>query len=264
MVTVSVCMPVYNAEKYVAEAIESVLSQTYKDFEFIIVDDSSTDGSWKIIQEYADKDTRIRAFRNKKNGGVVVSLNNALKKAKGVYIARMDADDICVPTRFEKQVALLKKNDVVGSNIQFIDEQGKKKGVRVYSNAIDRVVRVESPLAHPSVMLKKELFDTHGLYREEFNSAEDYDRWLCFYSRRATFYVIQETLLHYRTHAQQVKVTALKKTLRTTLKVKWHAAKEYGVRFGLRGNLRMLAERIALLLPNKVLLFLFYALKRSS
>ena len=111
---ISVLMPVYNSEKYVAEAIESILCQTYKDFEFIIINDASTDSSLKIIAKYAKQDKRIKLINNKKNVKISASLNKGLSIAKGKYIARMDSDDISLPSRFELQTKFLADNPAVG------------------------------------------------------------------------------------------------------------------------------------------------------
>jgi len=120
---ISVVMPVYNTEKFVAEAIESILAQTFTDFEIIIIDDCSTDKSWQIIQDFSEKDQRIVTIQNSENQGLARSLNKGLKIAKGQFIARMDADDISMPQRFEIQLDFLKNHPdvgVVGSTVKFI------------------------------------------------------------------------------------------------------------------------------------------------
>jgi glycosyltransferase involved in cell wall biosynthesis len=122
---VSIIMPVYNAGKFLVPALESIRSQTLADYELIIVDDGSTDHSWKTIQRYAKKDTRIHAYQNKTNHGVVFCLNFLIKKTVGTYVARMDADDISLPDRLEKQVTLLTQNPLIvacGGQEEIIDE----------------------------------------------------------------------------------------------------------------------------------------------
>ena len=123
---ISVVMPVYNAEKYVAEAVESILQQTYTDFEFIIIDDCSTDNSYGILQTYAAKDIRIRLFKNDVNNKLPNTLNFGIAQSNGKYIARMDADDISLPERFAKQVEFMESHPeigVCGTLIkEFIDE----------------------------------------------------------------------------------------------------------------------------------------------
>ena len=131
MPTLSVIMSVYNAEKYLSQAIESILNQSFEDFEFIIIEDCSTDNSLKIIKNYVINDKRIRIIqkaKNKKMRGFIENLNIGLSEAKGKYIARMDSDDISHPDRFEKQVLFLDSHPnvfMVGSAINFIDENGK-------------------------------------------------------------------------------------------------------------------------------------------
>ncbi len=129
---VSVIMSVYNGDKYLREAIESILNQTFTDFEFIIVNDGSTDNSLEIIESYDDE--RIKTINNKKNIGLTKSLNKALKFAKGKYIARQDADDVSLPNRFEKQVEYLDSHPevaLVGTSVYLIDENGKIIGKRI-------------------------------------------------------------------------------------------------------------------------------------
>ncbi|TXJ00169.1 MAG: glycosyltransferase family 2 protein [Neisseriales bacterium] len=111
---ISVVMPVYNAEKYITEAVESILNQTYSDFEFIIIDDCSTDSSYQILQKYAEKDKRIRIFRNDTNRKQAYTKNFAIKLAKGKFIAFMDADDISLPARFTKQVTFMESHPDIG------------------------------------------------------------------------------------------------------------------------------------------------------
>ncbi|MCH8519519.1 MAG: glycosyltransferase [Nanoarchaeota archaeon] len=261
MVRVSVVMPNYNGSKYLKEAISSILEQSFADFELIIVDDCSSDDSLSVIDSFSD--SRIKVFRNEKNLGVSGTLNHGLSHATGEYIARMDSDDISSKLRFEKQVKILDSGyDVVGSDIIFIDSSGKSLGSRKYSDDIGSVIRIKSPLAHPSVMFKKSLITSLGVYSYEFNSAEDYDLWLRFYNYGAKFSIIHEPLLKYRIHDNQVKSLMTKKSLRTTLLVKKHAKKQYRMRFGVRGEVRMILERMLLLIPTSLILWLFNLLER--
>ena len=261
MPKISVLMPAYNSENYIREAIDSILNQTYGDFEFVIVDDCSTDGTWEIIKEYAKKDKRIKPLRNKKNSGVTVSLNNGLKKCSGEIIARMDSDDISTADRFEKQIKLMDKYDVVGANIIFIDENGKRFGKRKYSNDISGVIRLESPLAHPTVMFRKELVDKYGGYDEGYSNSQDYDLWLRFYSKNARIKNIDKYLLKYRIHLHSVKNSKTKNILRNTIRIKLKANKNYNIRLGSLGWCRLACENLLLVLPERLVLKLFYLLK---
>lgn len=247
---ISVVMPVYNCSAYVGEAINSILNQTFSDFEFIIVDDCSTDDSLSIIRSFASLDKRIKVVCNKRNLGVTKSLNVGLSHARGTYIARMDADDIAVVDRFKLQVELLRSYDIVGGWIQFMSQSGKRLSVREYSADVSSRIKYESPLAHPTVMFKRSLFDAYGGYDERFNAAEDYDLWLRYYTKGALFGMVSQVVLYYRVHDKQIKVVDTKKTIRRTLAMKRHASRVYGFRFGFVGRVRMLLERGLLLLPG--------------
>lgn len=178
---ITVLMPVYNAEKFLREAIDSILSQTFKDFEFLIINDGSTDKSEEIILSY--KDPRIRYFENKKNLGVAKTLNKGLRLAKGKYIARMDADDISCPNRLEMEYKEIIKNQmvaVVASFYDVIDKSGKYlytvKGASS-PEAIYYNLQFRNCLGHPTVMFNREIV------LNEFNGyrnyeAEDYELWL--------------------------------------------------------------------------------------
>lgn len=181
---VSVIMPVYNAEKYLRLAIESILKQTYRNFELIITDDGSTDRSLDIISEYAKKDDRI-VIISRKNRGLVYTLNEAINIAKGEYIARMDADDVCHKSRLEKQVELLNEQTdiyIVGTNFNLIFEEDVSEQHRntminfcnvlnSYElkghNAVQRY-----NLLHATWMVRKKLFDYIGQYKE-YKATED-------------------------------------------------------------------------------------------
>ena len=253
-------MPAYNAEQYIRSALDSILNQTYKDFECIIVDDCSSDRTAGIIREAAESDSRIVTIRNSQQLGCAGSLNVGLAQARGEYIARMDSDDIALPQRFERQLSIMEEHDidVCGSDIICIDEDDRPIGRCTYSSrAIAETIIIESPFAHPTTMIRKKLFDQYGSYLPEFTTAEDYDLWLRFWSHGARFQVINEELLLYRIHAQSTKIAQTHETIRTVLKIKRHARKYYGIRFGMRGWSRMGAEALLLCLPRSWILALF-------
>ena len=150
----SVIMPVYNGEKYLKEAIDSILNQTFSDFEFIIVNDCSSDNTEDIIKSY--KDNRIVYLKNEENSGVATTLNRGLDIAKGEYIARMDADDISLPKRFEKQVDFMDKNKnciICGSNTELFGAISGRTYVPLTDSAIRATVIFSSPFTHPTVMI---------------------------------------------------------------------------------------------------------------
>ena len=179
---VSVLMSVYNGERYLREAVESILNQTFTDFEFIIVDDGSTDRTSEILKSYADP--RLITI-NQANKGVTQSLNKAIELARGEYIARMDADDISLPKRLQMQVEFLEKHPatvgLVGTSVIHFDEDGKtimEKTLLTESSRIKEALLSENQFCHGSVMLRRECIEKAGRYREEFKHAQDYDLWL--------------------------------------------------------------------------------------
>jgi glycosyltransferase involved in cell wall biosynthesis len=179
---ITVLMSVYNGEKHLQESISSILDQTFKDFEFIIINDGSTDRSREII--ISCRDSRIRLVNNEKNIGLTRSLNKGLKLATGIYIARMDADDVSMPARFEKQVVFLDSHPsvgVVGINSLVIDEQGKPlfkiNHPTVHGKIISKLL-LDNKFVHSSVMLRKTCLKTSGYYNEDFQMAQDYELFL--------------------------------------------------------------------------------------
>lgn len=179
---VSVIMSVYNDKKYVSVAIDSILNQSFKDFEFIIINDGSTDKTLEILNDYERKDSRI-VLINQENKGLTKSLNIGIKKAKGKYIARMDSDDISHPQRLQKQIEFLENNQeygLVGTNVEKIDEKGKhiEFNTTKYSNEeIQKTLYTRNCFAHGSVMINKDLVSKDLYYDEEFKYAQDYRLW---------------------------------------------------------------------------------------
>jgi len=241
----------------------SILDQTFVDFELIIVDDCSDDGSWEVLCELQNEDHRIRLFRSEENSGIAKTLNKALSESLGTYLLRMDSDDICPPHRLETQINFLKGSglDICSTNLTFIDSSGAEIGRRSYSAQIDKVMVLESPIAHPTVLMKREVFEKYGNYRSEFDPADDYELWLRYYSNGCTFGLVEEYLYSYRQHEGQVKTNRTKQQLKATIRVKEYAVATYGIRLGVTGRLRLWAEKVLLLLPNRFVLWLFFLLK---
>jgi glycosyltransferase involved in cell wall biosynthesis len=260
---VSVCMPVHNAERYLREAIESILAQTHTNFEFVIVDDCSTDSSWEIIVEYAAQDDRIVADRNETNLDVVKTRNKifSLCPAKTEYYAIFDSDDVSDPTRLEKEVAFLEKNPgigFVGANTEIIDENGKTLGVRRYPethSAIERYAIEASPFAQPAIMIRRSVLEHVGHYNEEYRRCQDYELWMRML-QVTKGHNLQETLLRYRVSSTQGKSKHLRLTLRNTLRIqrKYLFTKKY---FSLRALWSHLKYLVALLMPKKVVLWYY-------
>lgn len=220
---ITVIMPVYNTEKYIQAAIQSILNQTFTDFEFLIFNDGSTDNSLKIIQSFKDK--RIRLFNSKKNSGLVIHLNEGIKLAKGKYIARMDADDIALPKRFEKQVKFLEthpNHGIVGSSCRIINEKGELTSriwkVHPKLDTIKAELLFYPPFAHPSIMMRTQIAQLF-YYNPQCYIAEDYYLWLEI-SKNHLLGNLPEILLYYRVHSNNIskkKHTIKSQSLNTIL-----------------------------------------------
>ena len=199
---ISVLLPVYNAEHYIYESINSILKQTVTNFEFIIIDDCSTDNSLEIIKLFDDK--RILVFKNEKNLGISETLNFGVSKAKGKYIARMDADDVACVDKFENQLKVFSENKklvVCGTNAYVL---GTSNVIKVPENHQDILEGffVKNMIIHPTVMIRKDVFDQLK-YEKEDEPAEDFSLWTKLILRGA-FYNIQKPLLHYRIHQESI------------------------------------------------------------
>src|ERR1035437_9156737 len=176
--TISVLLPVYNAAPYLSEAVESVLAQSFEDFEFLALDDGSTDGSLNILREYETRDRRLRVI-SRQNKGLIVSLNELISQARGRYLARMDGDDVCAPLRFQKQLEFLDARSdyiVVGGWISRINQRGLPIGVLqgpCEHEEIDRAnLKGHTSIHHPTAMIRKSAVLAVGGYREEYRSEE--------------------------------------------------------------------------------------------
>lgn len=262
MVRISVVMPNYNNEKYLKEAMTSILNQTYSDFEFIIIDDCSTDNSWNIIEEYAKKDPRVRAYRNEKNLKIVKTRNKlfSLCSSESKYIAIMDSDDISISSRLEKQVDFLEKFSeygVVGSNLIIIDENSKKVGFREYRRSFgikNSSILIKSPLAQPSVMIRRSVLGNLK-YSSDLEVAEDWDLWLRLL-KNCNGGNIKTPLLKYRVSTTQSKSTSLKKSILASLKVRFMYMNFFHY-FNFKILFRIISEMILLMMPAKFVLWLF-------
>ena len=201
---ISVIMPVYNAEKYLEEAILSILNQTHKNFEFIIINDGSIDKSLEIIYKYQKKDKRI-VLINRKNKGLITSLNEGIEKSSGSYIARMDADDISLAKRFERQIKLmeLENLDICGGHFLNINNFGEPISLNLTPIGHDLCTLSlisKVPFAHPSVMIRKSFLEKNDIkYGQSLNNkAEDFDLWIRLHEKGAKFSNVNEIIFKYR------------------------------------------------------------------
>ena len=269
---VSVIMPAYNAERTLAEAIESILAQEFRDFELIIVDDGSSDGTATILKRYARTDARIVILTNALNQGISRSRNRALGVARGEYVACLDSDDVAVPSRLGQQLEFMNKNPdcvLLGSDLTIIDERSAIVGQRVYPHSDEELRKAMprlNPFAQPASMFRAELARKIGGFREDLPLCEDYD----FFFRLAEHGKVSnlaQPLTRYRVSSTQTKTTRLQETVRYTLLVQQWAF-ERGWKQSASDMIYRLMLRSLLLFPHRVVLRLFkwltYRLVRSS
>lgn len=202
---ITVLMSVYNGEKYLREAIESILRQTFSDFEFLIINDGSTDATEQIILSYSDE--RICYLKNESNLKLIASLNKGIALAKGKYIARMDTDDIALPERLHKQFNFMEQHTEValcGTGCQIFGEENKTVKYSATHNEIMAKMLYQCHFIHPTIIMRKSMIDTFTVkFDTHFIHAEDYD----FFTRVGEKFKlanIQEVLLQYRIHSQNI------------------------------------------------------------
>ena len=222
MTKISVILPVYNAETFILEAVNSILNQNFKDFELILIDDASFDNTASILSGISD--SRIRLFHHDQNQGLVASLNEGLHIACGDFIARMDHDDVALPERFARQVAFLEQNpmvDVVGTGYRLIDQDGNfghSYRPPATSEEINWAMCFLCPLAHPTIMARREILLAHGGYDKAATFAEDYDLWERL-SRKVKIANLPETLLLLRKHHRNMSKFCLNDNLRMSINI---------------------------------------------
>lgn len=211
MPEISVLLCVYNGEAYLAACMESILTQTFTDFEFVVVNDGSTDRSLEIINAYAQKDPRMFIVNRRKNAGISASVTEGLKHCRGKYIARMDQDDISLPDRFLMQHRYLESHpeiDVVGSSLAFIDEDGNLTGKTLIRPTDPLIIRLQMyyrcVIHNPSTLMRAAYYQKYNQDSQEvgYYAADDYSLWL----RENTHHLyanLAEPLLKYRLHSKQ-------------------------------------------------------------
>ena len=260
---VSVIMPVYNTKQWVWEAIESTLNQTFKEFEFIIVDDCSTDWSYEICQEYAKKEKRIKLYRNDKNGWVAYTKNRLIWLTTTNYLASQDSDDVSFLDRLELEYKFLKNHNdyaVVAWNNVIIDEEWNKIWHRKYSDDIRSVILKKSPVSHPTTMMRKDIFEEVWWY-SKIKYVEDYVLWIKLFTEWYKIKNIDKDLLKYRIRKGAQK-WHVKETIKWTLNCQKEAYKKIKPSFSDR--IYHCCLWCLTLLPNKWIMWLFKLLEYKN
>ncbi len=216
-------MPVYNAEEYISLAINSILNQTFKNFEFIIINDGSNDNTDSIIKKI--QDSRIQYYHFTSNEGIINRLNWGIQKCNGTFIARMDADDYSLPHRLQTQIEYLIKNknvDIVGSDMLLFTNNTQKTHRYYFSskkNDVSIKLIFSTPIAHPTAMIKKSILEKKP-YHPNYKYAEDYFLWQeLFFSKRIKIHNIHKILLYYRIHNNNSTKTYQKKQALSIIKI---------------------------------------------
>ena len=230
---ISVIMSVYNGEDYLAETLESVVNQTFKNWELIVINDCSTDSTAKILEEFSLRDERIKVHSNEVNLRLPSSLNKAISLSTGKYIARMDADDICLPKRFEKQFEFMEENsDVALSSCRFMTVKNGVyssggAGGRCDCNALKAMLLVSNPILHPGVIAKADVMKKFN-YDTTLTCTEDLELWTRMVIQNQKITILPECLLIYRLHDKQITSTTIERQHTEVVKIQ---QKYYGSLF---------------------------------
>lgn len=243
---ISVVLPAFNSAPHLAQSLDSILAQTENDFELLVVYDKSSDQTRSIIESYMAKDGRLRLIEGQK-ARLVGALNQGIVASRGKYIARMDADDVSLPTRFEKQVQAMDQSelDFCGCDIVMMDESGYPMKDILMPQTPDLIMITLActvPFAHGSVMMRKAFLDQHDLLYQKGASAEDYDFWCAAYALGARFGNIREPLFHYRNFSQSLSKVHAKVVGQHTQSIRRNFVKN---------NTAAIQEAITRLLPTQ-------------
>lgn len=268
---ISIILPVYNAEHYLSQALESLRYQTYTHFEVIAIDDASKDNSYKILQKYAKIDPRFRIYRNKTNLKIAKTLNFGLTKAKGQYIARMDADDVSLPNRLQKQIKYLLAHPgvvVVGGQCLTIDSHDEITGKKIFPIshiAINDMMFTANPIQHPSIMINRSLLPQNfEWYNPRLIPAEDLDLYFRL-GKYGLYANLRSFILMYRQHTDSETFRDPKYTFAITQKVRRLAVHKYGYRPSFKSKLISLAQKIILrVLPSSLIFPLYTFIRRTK
>lgn len=257
----TVLIAVYNGERYVGETIESILSQSYGDYELLIIDDGSNDSTPKILQQYATRDPRIRLLQQD-NHGVGYTLNRGLAEARGALVAQIGADDVALPGRLKKQVDFLDQNPeyvLLGGYLRIIDRDGRPLGMRQYPLSDEQLrkrIVLYNPFGAPSVMFRRDDALAAGGFTSRFWTCEDYD-FVFRIAKRGKVANLPEPLTAYRLHDESVKSRDTVRQLRDTIDAKRAAFAEYGYRQPPSARLVNAAQELMTRLPAGAVYWLF-------
>lgn len=271
---VSVIMPVYNAGGFLVEAIESILKQTYTNFEFLIVDDGSKDNSWEIITKYKKKFPKlIKTYRLKRNTNAAGNgaVNAVLPQARGLYIARMDADDVAHPKRLEKQVRFLSNHPrviLVGTQARVIDRMGNVTGKKSYPldhTSIYKKYAVVHPIIHPSCIIRRSMLpDQNRLYQMRFGVNDDYYTFFTL-QKVGQFANLPDYLLDYRVHGHNASLQNLKEKYFNITRIRDVARKELGYSMTLKARIIIVIQTaLVRVIPESLLVGIYLALRGMS
>jgi glycosyltransferase involved in cell wall biosynthesis len=271
---VSVIMPAYNATEYMAEAIQSILDQTYERIELIVVNDQSTDATYQLAKKYVSlypKKVKVVSTPQQTNAAGNGAMNYGLKFAKGEYVARMDADDVAFPERISKQVAYLESHPdviVLGSQAVVVDSEGIKTGVKempVTHEEIYEQYGVFHPLIHPTVMYRRSaLPNRNQIYKLKFDVNDDY---YTFFSllRVGKFHNLNEPLLYYRIHGKNLSLNQPKSKFLNSVRIRFHAMREFDYKMSLRAWVLMIMQLAVILpMPEKAIVPLYMIVRGIS
>ncbi|OGY09674.1 MAG: hypothetical protein A2782_03060 [Candidatus Blackburnbacteria bacterium RIFCSPHIGHO2_01_FULL_43_15b] len=261
---VSILLPVYSAEGYLRACLDSILGQTYNNFEVICVNDGSIDKSLKILREYALSDRRIKVFVNDKNRGIGYTANKALSAARGEYIARMDADDIMLSERIEKQVRYLQTHPkivLVGGQCLVINEEGKITGEKLNPKThqdIYKMMFTSMSVQNPTIMIRRKLASQDSLKLDsQLHPVDDLDMLFKLF-RNGQFANLPDFVLQYRVYRASSSMKNPKRSFLLTLKVRIRAVAKYGYKPTFKGVFVCLAQALAVLaLPNSAVYALY-------
>ena len=247
---ISVVMATYNAEKYLRECIQSVLSQTHSNFELIIVNDNSPDTSDEIIRQFVNEDQRILYISNDKNLKQSACRNKAIKAAKGEFIVIVDSDDICLPDRLERQLDHFSEHpecDVLGSSYCIFFDSNVDECKSIVSGNTADIYNGHPPVHGPTCMIRRSVFLEHGFYSSKYYDAEDYELWSRWFSQGVVFNNLPEVLYKKRIHEGCVSLSNIKHQIYLMLKINLIAQFKYRRRFTKAGYSRILAQFVRLI-----------------